>query len=75
MNFGRKCIKAELNLREGRGIIDVKLEVWARDKGECVICHSKENLHFDHDLTYFKGGTSFSAANLPTGRQALKYFV
>jgi hypothetical protein len=42
----------------------VKLEVWARDKGECVLCGAKENLHFDHDLPYSKGGTSFSAANV-----------
>lgn len=42
----------------------VKLEVWSRDKGECVICHSKENLHFDHDLPFSKGGTSLTAANV-----------
>jgi hypothetical protein len=42
----------------------VKLEVWKRDKGECVICHSKENLHFDHDLPFSKGGTSLTAANV-----------
>lgn len=43
---------------------EVKLEVWARDKGECVLCHSKENLHFDHDLPYSKGGTSLTAKNV-----------
>jgi len=42
----------------------VKLEVWARDKGECVICHSKENLHFDHDVPFSKGGTSLTAKNV-----------
>jgi len=42
----------------------VKLEVWARDKGQCVLCGSKENLHFDHDLPYSKGGTSLTAANV-----------
>jgi hypothetical protein len=42
----------------------VKLEVWARDKGQCVLCGSKENLHFDHDLPYSKGGTSLTAENV-----------
>ena len=42
----------------------VKLEVWTRDKGQCVLCGSKENLHFDHDLPYSKGGTSLTAANV-----------
>jgi hypothetical protein len=42
----------------------VKLEVWKRDKGQCVLCGSKENLHFDHDLPYSKGGTSLTADNV-----------
>lgn len=42
----------------------VKLEVWARDKGQCVLCYSKENLHFDHDLPFSKGGTSLTAKNV-----------
>jgi hypothetical protein len=42
----------------------VKLEVWRRDKGECVECHSKVNLHFDHILPYSIGGTSDTAANI-----------
>lgn len=42
----------------------VKVEVWARDKGQCVLCGSKENLHFDHDLPYSKGGTSLTSANV-----------
>jgi hypothetical protein len=42
----------------------VKLEVWARDEGQCVLCGSKENLHFDHDLPYSKGGTSLTAKNV-----------
>ena len=42
----------------------VKLEVWSRDKGQCVLCGSKENLHFDHDLPYSKGGTSLTAENV-----------
>ena len=42
----------------------VKLEVWQRDKGQCVLCGSKNNLHFDHELPYSKGGTSLTAANI-----------
>ena len=42
----------------------VKLEVWQRDKGQCVLCGSKENLHFDHDLPFSKGGSSLTAANI-----------
>lgn len=42
----------------------VKLEVWQRDKGQCVLCGSKDNLHFDHDLPYSKGGSSLTAANI-----------
>jgi len=42
----------------------VKKEVWKRDQGKCVICGSKENLHFDHDLPYSKGGTSLTASNV-----------
>jgi len=43
---------------------EVKFEVWKRDKGRCVICGSTENLHYDHDLPYSKGGTSLSAKNV-----------
>jgi hypothetical protein len=42
----------------------VKLEVWQRDKGQCVLCGSGENLHFDHDLPFSKGGSSLTAANI-----------
>lgn len=43
---------------------EVKKEVWKRDGGKCVICGSKTNLHFDHDLPYSKGGTSLTAKNV-----------
>jgi len=43
---------------------DVKVEVWNRDKGKCVLCGSQENLHFDHVLPFSKGGTSLLAANI-----------
>jgi HNH endonuclease len=42
----------------------VKLEVWKRDKGKCVKCGSVDNLHFDHDIPYSKGGSSLTAANI-----------
>jgi hypothetical protein len=42
----------------------VKKEVWERDKGKCVICGAKDEIHFDHDLPYSKGGTSITAENV-----------
>ena len=42
----------------------VKIEVWARDKGRCVKCGSTENLHFDHDIPFSKGGASLTAKNV-----------
>jgi hypothetical protein len=42
----------------------VKLEVWKRDKGQCIQCGSKDNLHFDHILPYSKGGTSLKSENI-----------
>jgi 5-methylcytosine-specific restriction endonuclease McrA len=50
--------------KDSFGTTTVKLEVWARDKGQCVLCGAKENLHFDHDLPYSKGGTSLTAKNV-----------
>lgn len=43
---------------------EVKKEVWKRDKGCCVMCGATENLHFDHDLPFSKGGTSLTAKNV-----------
>lgn len=43
---------------------EVKKEVWQRDKGMCVMCKSRENLHFDHDLPFSKGGTSLTPKNV-----------
>lgn len=42
----------------------VKVEVWKRDQGHCVICGSRENLHFDHDVPFSKGGSSITAKNV-----------
>jgi len=43
---------------------NIKLEVWKRDKGKCVICGSIKNLHFDHIIPFSKGGTSLLAKNI-----------
>ncbi|MFC1911707.1 HNH endonuclease [Chloroflexota bacterium] len=43
---------------------EIKKTVWIRDKGKCVICGATDELHFDHDLPYSKGGTSITANNV-----------
>lgn len=43
---------------------DVKLEVWARDGGRCVMCGATDELHFDHIVPFSKGGTSLKANNI-----------
>ncbi len=42
----------------------VKMEVWKRDRGQCVQCGSTKNLHFDHDIPFSLGGSSLTAANV-----------
>lgn len=42
----------------------VKLAVWKRDGGKCVICGAPDELHFDHDLPWSKGGTSITEENV-----------
>jgi len=42
----------------------IKLAVWKRDEGKCVECGADDELHFDHDLPYSKGGTSLTEANV-----------
>jgi hypothetical protein len=39
----------------------VKMEVWKRDVGKCVLCCSSDKLHCDHDLPYSKDGSSLTA--------------
>ncbi len=42
----------------------VKFEVWKRDQGQCVLCGKRDNLHFDHDVPFSKGGSSIVASNI-----------
>lgn len=42
----------------------VKVEVWRRDGGKCVECGATDELHFDHELPYAKGGTSLTPENV-----------
>jgi 5-methylcytosine-specific restriction endonuclease McrA len=42
----------------------VKQDVFKRDKGKCVLCGSADQLHFDHDFPYSKGGTSLLPENV-----------
>lgn len=52
-------------LRQTRRIpTEVKVEVWKRDHGKCVICGASDNLHFDHDVPFSKGGSSITAKNV-----------
>jgi hypothetical protein len=76
----RKVFKFQLELDESQSNLEfvadaeleqtrvipstVKLKVWKRDKGQCVLCGSTENLHYDHDLPYSKGGSSLTALNI-----------
>lgn len=43
---------------------EIKKIVWVRDNGRCVICGSQDELHFDHDLPFSKGGTSIKPENV-----------
>ncbi len=42
----------------------VKLEVWRRDGGKCVVCGATDELHLDHIVPVSKGGTSLVADNI-----------
>jgi hypothetical protein len=42
----------------------VKQYVFKRDDGSCVLCGAKDNLHFDHDLPFSKGGASILPENV-----------
>ena len=42
----------------------VKQVVYKRDKGRCVLCGAQDQLHFDHDLPFAKGGSGLTPANV-----------
>jgi len=42
----------------------VKKAVMLRDQGRCVQCGATDNLHFDHDVPFSKGGSSITEANV-----------
>lgn len=42
----------------------IKLEVWKRDGGRCVVCGATDELHFDHIVPYSKGGSSLLSENI-----------
>ena len=42
----------------------VKQHVYKRDNGMCVICSATDQLHFDHDFPFSKGGTSILPNNV-----------
>jgi hypothetical protein len=42
----------------------VKQDVFKRDQGRCVLCGSSDQLHFDHDLPYSRGGASMTPENV-----------
>lgn len=42
----------------------VKVEVWKRDRGQCVTCTATTGLHYDHILPFSKGGRSDDSKNI-----------
>ena len=42
----------------------VKLAVYRRDQGQCVLCGESTGLHFDHVLAYSRGGSSVTEENI-----------
>ena len=37
---------------------EVKQQVWRRDGGKCVLCPSKHDLEYDHEIPVSKGGSN-----------------
>ncbi len=55
----------ERNIQRRRVIpTSVKLAVWKRDVGKCVVRRATDELHFDHDVPWSKGGTSITEENV-----------
>jgi HNH endonuclease len=60
-----RSVLADRDLPANRLIpTEVKVAVWKRDHGKCVLCGSQKNLHYDHDLPYSKGGSSITIVNV-----------
>jgi len=60
-----KRVKSKVELNHNRLIpSQVKMAVWKRDEGKCVICGSTDNLHFDHIIPFSKGGSSLVVENI-----------
>ncbi|NQU10236.1 HNH endonuclease [bacterium] len=61
----KKAFNRTVDLPHNRLIpTHVKLEVWRRDQGRCVLCSSTQNLHYDHEIPFSKGGTSLTVDNV-----------
>jgi len=59
------ALPPEKNIQRRRIIPSaVKIAVWKRDGGKCVVCGAGDELHFDHDLPWSKGGTSITEHNV-----------
>jgi hypothetical protein len=42
----------------------IKVVVWQRDRGKCVVCGAIDKLHFDHIVPISKGGPSNTTDNI-----------
>jgi hypothetical protein len=42
----------------------IKIAVWERDRGKCVMCGRTDKLHFDHIVPVSRGGASSTADNI-----------
>lgn len=61
----KKVFNRRVELPHNRLIpTEVKLKVWQRDQGRCVLCGATTNLHYDHEIPFSRGGTSLSEANV-----------
>lgn len=61
----RSTHTGNLDSGEGRDMPrEVKLNVWQRDRGQCVVCGSKKRLEFDH-IVPFSLGVSNTERNIP----------
>lgn len=65
-NHTRSHISVSEKIRSRYIPKQIKLFVWERDGGACVVCGSKFNLQFDHIIPFSKGG-----ANSPENLQIL----